>query len=147
MSTPALKIVRSDRKSSPSVKAPRAARKPKSCLPAAIGGGILGAFVPLAAHTLSHHQSFGTGYTTSIVIACLAYSAPTVVAWASSFTMAGSRRDHWLIKGIGATKALGFVVCLEGILVASPVAWLSWIALVLLMGINATVLGTKFGKR
>lgn len=115
---------------------------------ATIGGALLGCFVPLAAHTLVNAPEFSaTHHLFWLVVACLAYSAPTVCAWAGSFTTAGAK--HWASHTLGWFKALGFVGCLEGILVAAPAscAWLSWLALVMLMGINAAVLSEKFGKK
>jgi hypothetical protein len=121
---------------------------PKSKTLAAVGGSMLGGFVPLAAHTLVNAPEFGaTKHLLWIVVACLAYSAPTVCGWAGTFTTAGAK--HWASHTLGWLKALGFVACLEGILVAAPAscAWLSWIALAMLMGINATILAVKFSKR
>lgn len=114
----------------------------------AIGGAMLGGFVPLAAHTLVNAPEFkGVPHLLWIVVACLAYSAPTVCGWAGTFTTAGAK--HWASHTLGWLKAFGFVVCLEGILVAAPAScsWLSWVALAMLMGINATILAVKFSKR
>lgn len=115
---------------------------------AALGGALLGFFVPLAAHTLVNAPEFSSArHLLWMVACCLAYSAPTVCAWAGEFTTAGAK--HWAAKALGWFKALGFVACLEGILVAAPAscAWLSWVALAMLMGINAVILSVKFRKR
>lgn len=122
--------------------------EPKSKTLSALGGALLGGFVPLAAHTLVNAPEFqGVPHLFWIVVACLAYSAPTVCGWAGTFTTAGAK--HWASHTLGWLKAFGFVVCLEGILVAAPAscAWLSWVALAMLMGINATILAVKFSKR
>ncbi len=120
---------------------------PKRMGAAVVGGIALGMFVPLAAHTLVHAPEFNPGnHVLWLVVACLVYSAPTVCAWAGSFTVAGA--THWAEKSLGWLKAAAFVGCLEGILVAAPAscAWLSHIALALLMGINAVILAAKFRK-
>lgn len=121
-------------------KAPRARRAKAPKTPAAVlakcaGGAVLGAFIPFAAHAMSHDAPGALGV--SVTAACLLYSAPTVVGWA---------RDEFTGKeAVGAVKALGFAFCLEAVMVAAPsnLSWLSWIAMGLLMGINASVLAVK----
>lgn len=120
---------------------------PRFQLARSVGGGLLGVSIPLSAHTLVHSQEFDTSPRLFwIVVACLAYSAPTVCQWAASFTVAGTKT--WQGKALGWVKAFGFVGCLEGVLVAAPesCAWLSWMALILLMGINSVILATKTGR-
>lgn len=131
MSQPALKIVKNSPVKTRKASTPRA-KKSVTSLPRVISGALLGGFIPVAAHTLAHHSTMGWTLTGLIVAGCLLYSAPTVYQWAEKF---------------GKLKAFGFVLCLEGVLVASPVAWLSWCALGLLAGVNACILATKVGKR
>lgn len=126
------------------VKAPRARRAKAPRTPVAVlakcaGGMALGAFVPFAAHAMSHEAPGALGQ--SVTAACLVYSAPTVCGWA--------RSEFCGTDKIGTVKALGFVFCLEAIMVAAPsnLSWLSWIAMSLLMMINATVLAAKGLKR
>jgi len=114
----------------------------------AAGGAALGLFVPLAAHSLVHAPELHTDRRIAwLVAACLTYSAPTVCAWAAGFTTAGAQSGA--ARLLGWLKAVGFVVCLEGILVAAPAScdWLSWIALGLLMSVNAVILAKKVSQK
>ena len=130
MNQPALKLV----SSSNPFRAPKNQARRNVAVMAR--GVAIGASVPVFAHTMAHHSSFGgTNVTTAIVAGCLLYSAPTVYQWAERVTR------QWF-------KALGLVLCLEGVLVASPVAWCSWVALGLLVAVNATQFGAfKAPKR
>ena len=108
---------------------------------AAVGGSCLGLFVPVAAHTLSNAPEYGQNPSVLwLMVGCLTYSAPTVCAWAGR-VLTLEAQTGWA-KFLGWAKAFGFVLCLEGILVAAPqsCAWLSWVALALLMGINSIIL-------
>lgn len=151
MANPALKLVKA-----PSPKArKRSPRRSKAVralsIPAATGGAILGGTVPLMAHTMAQASPFGLNVASLVVGACLLYSAPTVHEWAANAVgkPATPETEHDIARPAqpATWKALGFVVCLEAVLVASPVAWCSWLAMVLLMGINATVLAIKIGNR
>lgn len=95
---------------------------------AAIIGGTLGAFVPLATFTLAHFEAARdtTPGRVAIVLALggLAYSATTVLQWARIAFR------HW-------TKAIGFVVLLEGSMTLARSLWLAAVALGILTLINA----------
>lgn len=132
-STARLRVV-TPRTTKPSkARAPRAKRPITSPIKLA-GGAVIGGFIPLAAYTLAHQPGLPfASLSTLLVIGGLLYSAPTVYEWAKGFA--------------GGIKAFGFVLLLEGILVVSPVAWLSVASLVILMGVNAAILATKLGKK
>lgn len=108
------------------------ALKPHNRLAAALGA-ILGGFVPVATWWIAHHElnpSLPLWQQTAALLALggLCYSAPTVYQWARLFV------GH-------AVKAAGFVLLLEGVLVASTTHWLSLTALALLVAINGTATG------
>lgn len=114
----------------------RPAKKPKLSRAGLVGGTVLGGFVPVSSYTLVHsgnEQAALWSLPMLLVLGGLLYSAPTVWEWARSFC--------------GPVKAFGFVLLLEGILVASPVPWLAAVALVLLAAVNALVLATKLGTK
>lgn len=114
-----------------------------------IGGTVLGASIPVFAHTMAQEASFGTNVPSLVVAGCLLYSAPTVYEWASNFAGKPAKIDSdgiTLEPARPATlKAFGFVVCLEAVLIASPVEWCAWVAMGLLMAINAVALATRKG--
>lgn len=91
---------------------------------------VLGGFVPLASWVLAHFEldraNAGTLHlqlSAYIVLGGLLFSAKTVY-------------DFGRQAFDSAPKALGFVVLLEGILIASETFWLSVAALVLLVAVN-----------
>jgi uncharacterized membrane protein HdeD (DUF308 family) len=96
-------------------------------------GGLLGAVVPVATYVVAHQETSDTGPLWAqpaafLVAGGLAYSATTVYQWAR------------LAFG-HPVKALGFVVLLEGTMVASQTPWLAIVALVYLAAINAIATG------
>lgn len=95
---------------------------------AAIIGGTLGAFVPLATFTLAHFEAtLGTmpgRVAIALAVAGLAYSATTVLQWARIAF------KHW-------PKAIGFVVLLEGSMTLAHSLALAVVALAILTLINA----------
>jgi hypothetical protein len=107
----------------------------------AILGALVGGIVPFAAYTLAHRaQSSGalTWVRWSLVLACLAFSAPTVYEWARQAF--GTRRSDVL-------KSVGFVVLLEGVLLGAGhmgVGWLGVASLCYLVGINAVAVACRF---
>lgn len=87
-------------------------------------------FIPVGVFFTSH-KALGMSLSQSwplwiISIAGLIYSIPSVVSWAQSWT--GTR-----------SKAIGFTVMLEGLMVLSGEMWLSVVALLLLGGVNAMI--------
>lgn len=117
------------------VKAPRArkARSPrpaKSTTGAVLAKATMGAFPPVASFVLSHVAGGTETIAKCLVAGGLLYSAPTVYGWARGFV------GHW-------TKALGFVALLEGVLVASPVDWLRYWSLAILIGANALIMSRR----
>jgi hypothetical protein len=100
---------------------------------------------------MSHHPSFGWGMSGATVAACLLYSAPSLFTWMASAVGEPGRPETSTRlpqpPRPAYIKAAGFVFCLEAILVMAPVPWLSWSALVILAGLNAVILGTKFSGR
>jgi len=89
---------------------------------AALVGVLIGGFVPLATYMVAHVGAL-TWLSWALVAGGMLYSAPTVWRWVHAFA--------------GPVKATGFVVLLEGIMVASPIHGLGISAGALLVGINA----------
>lgn len=102
--------------------------------------GIAAGFLPVASYVIAHIEAQQANavlipYTNQpalylLVLAALAYSAPTLATWAKRW--AGS-----------AWKAWSFTVLLEGVMVFSHIQPLSLTGLVLLVSINAV---TAYGK-
>jgi hypothetical protein len=87
-------------------------------------------FLPVASYVLAHVESRSQPSLWVLVLAALAYSAPTLASWAAS----------WTHKGHGKTallKAWGFTVLLEGTMVLSHLPLLSLSGLVILVAINS----------
>ena len=114
----------------------RTAAMPENALATAIGA-VLGGFVPLATFTVAHQELPGAEWylqpKLALVLGGLLYSAKTVVQWGQL-----AFRDR--------TKALGFVVLLEGVMVFSATMWLSYFALALLVAINAIATGVTLSR-
>lgn len=107
----------------------------------AIMGALVGGLVPATAYALAHRAT-STGALTwvrwALVIACLMFSAPTVYEWARQAF--GTRRTDVI-------KSAGFVVLLEGVLLAAgylDVGWLGVVSLVYLIVINAVAVACRF---
>src|SRR4051812_9119260 len=100
---------------------------------AAIIGATAG-LVPVGVYEVGHHEL--TSWSplecpkAMIVYAGLLFSALTVLGWSTN--MFGSR-----------AKALGFTLLLEGIMMTSSAAWLTAIALIYLVLINAVANGCR----
>lgn len=103
-------------------------------LSASLLGAALGGFVPVATYTVAHQQLLvgaakwsGVTFVSpawALVAGGLLYSAKTVWQWGKL-----TFNDRW--------KATGFVLLVEGVMVFSPVVWLSRTALGYLVAINA----------
>ncbi len=96
-------------------------------------GSLLGGFVPLATYVVAHQeldftQPIWLQPKALLALGGLVYSAITVYRWGR------------LAFG-GGVRAFGFTVLLEGVMVFSAVAWLSYTALVYLIAINAISTG------
>lgn len=94
---------------------------------AALLGAALGGFVPAATFSVAHAARYGEGkpnLTWALAAGGLLYSAKTVWQWGRL-----TFDDPW--------KATGFVVLIEGVMIASPYDWLSEVALGYLLVINA----------
>lgn len=92
-----------------------------------------GAFLPVASFVLAHFETKGQPWMWLLVAAALLFSAPTLAEWAEKWS--GS-----------ATKAWGFCVLLEGVMIAAQNQWLAVGGLVILVGINAQSAWTLAGK-
>lgn len=90
----------------------------------AIGGLLVGGFIPLGSYTLIHQEVAARPYLWALVAGGLLYSSTSVFLWADSYFHS-------------KLKAVGFVVLLEGILTLSSVEWLSIAGLAILMSLNA----------
>lgn len=116
----------------------REACKPKNRL-ATVMGFLLGGVVPFASYVVAHHEvsnekALYAQLGTYLVLGGLLYSAKTVYEW-------GKRAF------VSPAKALGFVVLLEGVMVASLTTWLSVIALGYLVVINGVATGCTLSVR
>ena len=116
-------------------------------------GALLGAFVPCSTFvvvhcgrlivvredgTVSHSLWSHPGWW--LVAGGLAFSASTVYRWAASAFRPSAGHMTWWERVYTRIKALGFVLLVEGVLLLSPLAELSYVALGVLVVINA--LGT-----
>lgn len=102
--------------------------------PAALLGAALGGVVPLLTYTVAHAElEDWLDPRAAIVVGGLAYSAKTVWQW-------GRRAFDcpW--------KATGFVLLLEGVMVASTVPWLAQLALGYLICINACATACQIAR-
>src|SRR3954467_3928757 len=104
---------------------------------AAIIGATAG-LVPVGVYEVGHYEL--TSWSpldcpkAMIVYAGLLFSALTVLGWSTN--MFGSK-----------AKALGFTLLLEGIMMTSNAAWLTAIALIYLVLINAVANGCRLAQR
>lgn len=94
---------------------------------------IAAAFLPIASYWIAHNEllvvdawTYAEWVKAILVLAALAYSAPTLAAWACNWT-------HCKIK------AWGFTILLEGVMIASSTDWLAFSALAILATINAAI--------
>ena len=93
---------------------------------AATMGALIGGVVPLGTYFVAHSGiTHWMDYRVGMVAGGLLFSCTTVVQWGRAAF------DSW-------PKALGYVLLLESLLVASPYPWLGMLALAYLLGINAT---------
>src|SRR4051812_42704693 len=110
-----------------------ARRKPVAAIIGATAG-----LVPVGVYEVGHHEL--TSWSpiecpkAMIVYAGLLFSALTVLGWSTN--MFGSK-----------SKALGFTLLLEGIMMTSSAAWLTAIALTYLVLINAVANGCRLALR
>ena len=86
--------------------------------------------MPVASYILAHIESHSKPWLWVLVLAALAYSAPTFASWAASWT----HKAHRLTAHL---KAWGFTILLEGTMVLSHLKALSLSGLVILVAINS----------
>lgn len=146
----ALRVVRTNGDDAPSSRAKRAPRaagvveqvrvalKPKARL-ATFLGFLLGGFVPLASFEVAHFevdltQPVYAQLASYLVVGGLLFSMVTVYAWAKLAFQA-------------PTKALGFVILLEGVMITSHAGWLAAAALCYLVAINGIATGCNLSRR
>lgn len=138
ISSPRIRTEHKRRKPQSSViAAVRAAVAPESRL-ASFVGLVLGGFTPLASYVVCHSElpsAQGVYFATllAIVAGGLLFSAKTVWQWGQL-----AFADPW--------KATGFVLLLEGVMVASSVAPLAYGALSLLILINGVATGCQLAQ-
>ncbi len=112
------------------VECVRKALRPENRLATFIGS-VLGGFVPVSCFVLAHIEiakEFYTDPKTFLLLGGLVFSAKTVYQWGKMAFRDGS-------------KALGFVLLIEGVMVFAATGWLSQLALGLLVVINAVATG------
>lgn len=115
----------------------RTALEPKHRL-AGLIGIALGGFVPLASYVVAHYELDPTRHLlaqigTYFLAGGLLYSAWTVYTWG-------------VLAFYSRIKAVGFVVLLEGVMVAADSRWLALVALGYLMAINGIATGCNLAK-
>jgi hypothetical protein len=86
---------------------------------------IAAGFLPVASYVVAHIEAAEKPYLYVLVVAALAYSAPTLSTWAQKWA------HHWM-------KAWGFTVLLEGTMILSHIQALSLTGLGILVLINST---------
>lgn len=92
---------------------------------------IAASFIPLAAYGVAHSQQVKTyPMMWTLVLASLAFSAPSVAQWASGWTGRGP---------LGIAKSVGFTVLLECVLIFVDQPIYARSALAILTGINCLV--------
>lgn len=91
-------------------------------------------FLPVASYVLAHHEAQASPILWVLVVASLAYSAPTLASWAKEWTK-------------GDVKAWGFTILLEGVMTASKTEILSLTALGILVAINAHAAFVAYGRK
>lgn len=96
---------------------------------AAISAG----FLPVASFVIAHIEAPGNPWMWGLVLAALAFSAPTLADWATKWC-----KDRW--------KAWGFTVLLEGVMVFSTVQYLAVAGAVILVIINCHSAWSLAGK-
>ena len=92
--------------------------------------GCAAGFLPVASYILAHIESRSEPWLWALVLAALAYSAPTLASWAASWTHKGKAKTALF-------KAWGFTVLLEGTMVLSHLPALSLSGLIILVAINS----------
>lgn len=104
---------------------------------AALIGVLVGAIVPLGTFMLAHYQvnraAPWADPAAYIALGGLMYSAGTVYQWG----LLALRKTY---------KAIGFVVIVEGLMIASQMQWLSVTALAYLILINGIATGTTIAR-
>jgi hypothetical protein len=107
---------------------------------AAVVGLLIGGFVPVATYLVAHAAAGLWTLPAVLAAGGLLFSAPTVFGWARlAFGGAGK---------LSAVKACGFVVLLEGVMVAARglgLPTLGYAALVYLVAINAAATAARIG--
>lgn len=116
----------------------RLALQPRSRLPFAIGL-LLGAFVPLATFVISHTEidlarALYLQPAAAFVLGGLLFSAVTMYGWGK-------------LAFLQRTKALGFVLLLEGTMVTAHTHWLAVAALVYLCAINGVATACNLARQ
>jgi hypothetical protein len=107
----------------------RRKNKVKKNVYAYFAGIILGGVIPLIAFNVAHVQVIENPALWVIVAGALIYSAPMV--------------SEWFGRYVGKVKGWGFTVALEVSLTFTH-HWTAWLALVVLVGLNAFVLANRF---
>jgi hypothetical protein len=115
----------------------RTALRPQNRLATSLGA-LLGVGVPVGSYQLAHHEvDAGSSLLWQVpawlVVGGLLFSALTVYRWGR-------------VAFASPTKAVGFCVLLEGVLVFSSTPWLSFGALVYLCAINAVATGCNLSR-
>lgn len=135
-------VVKSPKRAKPEVMGVvdqvREALKPKNRL-ATFLGFLLGGLVPIASFVVAHGEidhsrPMYTQLGTFLVLGGLVYSAKTVFDWGRRAFNSGA-------------KAMGFVVLLEGVMVAASTPWLGLTALAYLVAINGIATGCNLSTK
>lgn len=94
---------------------------------------LAASFLPVASYVLSHYEAKTQPMMWCLVAAALMFSAPTLAEWAKRWCKSQS-------------KAWGFTILLEGVMVFSTSAWLGYAGLLVLIAINCNSAWQLAGK-
>jgi len=95
---------------------------------------IAASFLPLASYVIAHREAITNQAMWVLVAAALLFSAPTLADWAQKWTRS-------------STKAWGFTILLEGVMVFSGTEYLGYAGLAILMAINCNSAWQLAGQR
>ena len=108
-----------------------------------VGFSIVGGCVPLFSFATAHLDNLdvNTNAKWSMIIGGLTFSCITVYRWARR--LFSSRSDHWWSRFLDFSKAAGFVILTESVMIASGITWLTYLSLILLIFVNGIATGTN----
>jgi len=96
-------------------------------------------FAPVAAYVVKRCEVEASPAMISLVWGCMLYSAPSCAQWAKTWIGRATRnnRNRLKLETFYWSKAVGFTVLLEGVMIFSSITTLSIAALAMLVLINS----------